>query len=295
MMEISMPKRTLKRLLFAALAAAGAASAAAQDVVAVLGSEQRAHRETFESFQASFGKPTAVLALGEPIPADAKIVLAFGGKAALQRYPGRVTVIYAIAPGALVDRKTHDGPSVKVMMEPDAGALLERLKDVQPKLKRLAVLWTSPVRAASAERLARAGAARGIEVSAARLEDADDLPNRLRGLHGKVDAIWLPPDPLIISAKNFEIIKHYSYDNDVPFYAPTEGLAEQGATAAVSVSYQEMGRMMAAAAKDALAGGSSPAELYTGRLQVTINLAAAKAAELPLAPEALKSAGKVLP
>jgi len=290
-----MPKKTLKRLVISVLAASLASVARAQDVVAVLGSEQRAQRETFESFQASFGKPVPVLAMGDPIPAGAKVVLAFGGKAALQRYSSRVAVVYALAPGALINRKTHAGPSVKVMMEPEADALLDRLQVLQPKLKRLAVLWTSPVSAASAERLTKAGAARGVSVSAERLEVADDLPSRLRELQGQIDAIWLPPDPLLINAKNFEIIKRYSYDNDIPFYAPTEGLAEQGATAAVSVSYKEMGRMMAAAAKDALGGGASPAELYTGRLHVSISRAAAAEAALQLTPEALKSADKVLP
>lgn len=290
-----MPKRTLKRLLLAALAAAGAATASAQDVVAVLGSEQRAQRETFESFQASFGKPVPVLAMGDPVPADAKIVLAFGGKAAIRRYPGRVTVIYAIAPGVLLDRKTHDGPSVKIMMGPDAASVLGRLKELHPGLKRMAVLWSGLSLAASAERLVKAGAARGVAVTAERLEDADDLPSRLRALKGQVDAIWLLPDPLLISARTFETVKHFSYDNDVPFYAPTEGLAEQGAAAAVSVSYKEMGRMMAAAANGVLRGSAQPVELYADRVHVSVNKAAAAECALAVPFEALKTADKVLP
>lgn len=265
----------------------------AQEAVAVLSSDQRAYRETYEGFQASFGKPVPVLALGERLPAETRIVLAFGGKAAVQRYPGRVVLVYAVAPGAAVARK--DGASIKVMMVPEARALLGALAALQPKLKRLAVLWSSANRAADSERLVKQGAARGVAVSAERLDDAAELPERLRALKGRVDAIWLPPDPLLITPANFEIIKHYSYDNHIPFYAPTQGLAEQGATAAVYVGYEEMGRTMAAAAKGALAGEDSPQEVYSGRSSMAVNRSAAAQAALAVPAEALKAAEKVYP
>src|SRR3989338_735343 len=121
-------------LLLALLLGAPSGEALAQEAVAVMGSEQRPYRETYDSFQAAFGKVVPVLAPGADIPDEAKVVLAFGGKAALRRYPGRVALIYAIAPGVLVGRKTHGGPSIKIMMEPEPDALLRSLKAIQPKL-----------------------------------------------------------------------------------------------------------------------------------------------------------------
>jgi len=286
----------MKRSLIVLLVAASLGGAArAQEVVAVLASDARPYRATYEGFLAAFGKEVAVIALGEKIPGDAKIVLAFGGKAAVQRYPGRVTLIYAVVPGLVVDRKTRDGPSIRIMMEPEAEPLLRSLTSLQPKLKRLAVLWSSPSRAASAERLSKLGAARGVAVSGERLDDADELPSRLRELNGTVDALWLPPDPLLISAKNFAIIKRFSYDNNIPFYAPTDSLAEQGATGSVSVTYEEMGKTMAGVAKTILGGGASPSEVYPAKIHVTVNRAAAAEAELTVTPEALKTADKVIP
>ncbi len=276
------------------LLASYARPAAAQEVVAVLASEQRAQRETFESFLAVFGKPVPVVPMGEEIPAAAKVVVAFGGKAAIQRYPGRVTLIYAIAPGLVVGPETHDGRSIKVMMEPESAALLTALLALQPRLKRLTVLWSSANRAPAVARLAKMGAARGIAVDADRLEHARDLPDRLRRLEGKVDAIWLPPDPLLINENNFETIKQFSYDNNIPFYAPTEGLAEHGAIAALSISSKEMGRQAAVAAKSVLDGGEVAAELYSEKIRVTVNRAAAEQAELTVPAEALNSADKVL-
>lgn len=284
-----------KEAVIGTLVALHSGAARAQEVLAVIGAEQRPYRETYEGFQAAFGKTVPVLPFGEEIPPETKIVLAIGGKAALQRYPGRVALIYAIAPGVMVGRKTHDGPSIKVKMEPEADALLRALTGLQPKLKRLAVLWSSASQAASAERLVKAGRARGIAVSSEKLDDGDALPGLLRDLKGRVDAIWLQPDPLLISARNFDTIKHFSYDNDVPFYAPTEGLVEQGATAGVSVSFPEMGRTMAAAAKAVLAGAAPSGEMHSGKARVAVNRSAAAEAELVVPDEALKAADKVFP
>lgn len=288
-------KLGLNLFLIALFVAAQCGAARAQEIVAVLGSEQRPYREAYEGFSAAFGKPVPILAIGEAIPGETKIVLAFGAKAAVQSYPGRITLIHAIVPGWTIDRKTHDGRSIRVMMVPEAGALLGGLKAIQPGLKRLAVLWSSASQAASAQRLVEMGAARGLTVTAERLEDPGGLPVRLRELMGRVDAIWLSPDPLLINAGNFETIKRFSYDNNVPIYAPTMGLAEQGATAAVSVTYAEMGRTMAGAAKAVLSGAQAPAEAYSARAHVSVNRAAAAAVELTVPAEALRSADKVFP
>lgn len=288
-------KMGVKRFLIALFVAAQCGAARAQEVVAVLGSEKRPYREAYEGFSAAFGKPVPILAIGETLPRETKIVLAFGAKAAVQRYPGRVTLIYAIAPGLVVDRTTHNGPSIRIAMEPEADALLGALTALQPKLMRLAVLWCTASRSVVVDRLVKQGAARGLTVAGERFEEADELPGRLRAIYGKADAIWLPPDPLLISARNFEIIKQFSYDNNVPFYAPTEALAEQGAAAAVSVTYAEMGRTMSGAAKSVLGGTAPPDELYPSRIYVAVNGKAAAEAALTVPPETLRSADKVFP
>lgn len=284
----------MKRFMAALLLAASAGTARAQEVVAVLASEQRAYRETYESFQAAFGKAVPLIPLGEQVPDSAKVVAAFGGKAAVQRYPARVALVYAVVPGLIV-KGTHGGPSIKIMMEPEAEPLLGALTALQPKLKRLAVLWSSESRAANMATLVERGAARGVAVSASRLAGPDALPGRLRELHGKVDAIWLSPDPMLINAKNFEIIKQFSYANRIPFYAPTQGLAEQGAPAGVSVAFAEMGRTMAGAVKTVLRGEKASAEVYSAKLSVCVNRTAAAAAALSVPPEVLTAADKVFP
>ena len=281
--------------LAAAILIAVAGTARAGETVVVLGSDLAPYREAYEAFKVAFGAPVELLPMGARLPKDVKVVVAFGGKAALQRYSDRTTLIYGLAPGLEVTAETHDGSNTMIRMEPEAGALLQKLTEVQPGLKRLGVIWSSEGHGSAMERLAEAIRKRGLKPVVERISGADEMPSALRRLKGKVDALWLPPDPLVINARNFEMIKSYAYGNDVPFYAPVEGLAEKGAAAAVSVSNAEMGRAAATAARDALAGELLPAEIFVSHVRLAVNLSAARECELTVPPSVLKAADKVSP
>ncbi|MBI5201544.1 MAG: hypothetical protein HY925_08175 [Elusimicrobia bacterium] len=284
--------RTVAKSL--ALAAVLAATCRAQDVVAVLGSELGPYREAYESFQAAVGVPVPLLPLDYPrVPKSAKVVATFGGRAAANRFPGRVTLVYALAPGFMLDDDVRLGPAVKIRMEPEPSILLKNLVRLQPGLKRLAVLWASKSEASLARRVEKEDGAHGIKIVSVHLEDADELPEMLRKLKGRADAVWLPADPLLINPQSFEVIRQFSYDNAVPFYAPSKGLVERGATAAVSVSFAEIGRLAGEAAKAALSGDETASDVYATRVRVSINLTAAKRASLTVPPDAVESADEV--
>lgn len=264
----------------------------------MLGSDMSAYREAYEAFQAAFGKPVPLLALHDgrvKLPRGVKVVAAFGGKAALASYPDRVTLVYGIAPGILVGRDTHDGPTIKVSMVPEASVMLSRMLRIQPGLKRLAVLWASDAMAPMVEALEKAGAPLSVKIVSQRVDGADDLPGRLRGLKGRMDAFWVAPDPLMITAQNFEVLRQYADDNDIPFYAPTDALVAHGAAAAVWVGYPEIGRAAAAAAQSALAGEVPRYAIHLADCKTSINLTAAKADGLTVPPDAVRGADKVYP
>ncbi len=284
-----------KHLTAACLIFLHAGAAGAEETAAVLSSDLPSYREAYEAFKTALGKPVELLPLGTRLSKDVKVIVAFGGKAALQSYPARTTLIYALAPGIEISADTHDGPTAKIKMEPEAAALLVKLLEVHPRLTRLGVIWSSDGEAAAMELLAAAAKKRGIKTAIERISGNDELPGALRRLKGKADALWLPPDPLVINARNFELIKHYSYDNDVPFYTPVEGLTEKGALASVFIPPAEMGRATAAAALDALSGKELDREIFVPRVRLAVNLSAARACEVVVPPDAVKTADKVFP
>lgn len=287
-----------RRATRAALAAAAgllATASAAQDVVAVLGADLRPYHEAYERFQEKLGRPVPVLPAGAAIPGSVKVVVAFGGKAAVQSYPERVALVYGVAPGLEVGPETHDGVTVQIPMQPAASVLLENLRAVQPKLKRLAVLWASDAFEADVAELGKAGEAAGIEIVSERVDGAGALPSALRRLGGRADAVWLTADPLLINAENFETVRQFSRANAIPFYAPTEGLAEHGAVASVSVSYADIGRAAAAVVARLLAGETPPAKVRVGGASLAVNLAAAKDIGVAVPDETVRRAAKVFP
>lgn len=272
-----------------------AGRAGAGELAAVLSSDNAAYREAYESLTAAYGRPVQRLSLGAPVPRGVDVVVAFGGKAAVQRYPARVTLIYTVAPGVSVDARTHDGATTKIRMSPDPGRLIRKLAEVQSGLKRLGVIWSSEGQESVVEELAAAGRAGGVLLISERMSGDDELPGVLRRLKGKIDGLWLPADPLVINARNFELIKHYSHDNDIPFYVPSEGLAEKGAVAAVSISSAEMGRAAAKAARAALAGDALAETIYAPNVRLTVNLSAARECQSSIPAGVVKAADKVFP
>lgn len=273
-------------LLLAALAAAP--STAAREVVAVLSGTPGPYQAAFEGFIKEFGREVSTIRLPARIPdAVAGVIVAFGGEAAVQSYPKGAILIACLAPG-LKTRPRHRGPFVHVTMKPPARKLLLELLRLQPGLKRLGVLAHGLDTDGYAAELKRSGKALGVEVICPRVGRRDGVAAALRAaLEGGADAVWLAPDPLLVTPENFEAIKRFSWGNGLPFYAPSRGLAVAGAAAAVSVSPAEQGRQTAILARRALAGERLPDFVYPEKTEITVNLGSALKAGLEIRPKAL--------
>jgi ABC-type uncharacterized transport system substrate-binding protein len=78
----------------------------------------------------------------------------------------------------------------------------------------------------------------------------------------------------------------------MPFYAPTQGLVELGAVAAVSASFKSIGHAAGKIARLAQEGRIPDGYFYPDSSDLSINLNAAAACGLRLSPEALRAAQK---
>lgn len=280
-------------LLLAALV--GASPAPAQEVTAVLSSAPGPYQAAFDGFLKAIGREVSPVRLpARPLAAGTRVVVAFGGEAAIQPYPHDATLIACMAPG-LGARLRHRGPFVFVSMKPAPGRLLSELRRLQPGLKRLGVLSDGRDTAGYLPDLRRAAAAIGMEIASPRAVGPNGVPSALRSLlAAKADAIWLAPDPSLATPENFQTIKQFSWDNRVPFYAPTRGLAVAGAAAAVSVAAEEEGRLASELARRALAGEPLPEVVYPTRTSLTVNLESARNAGLAVPQDALGKDVEVL-
>jgi len=279
----------------AAAAFSGAGAAPAQEVVAVLSSDLTPYREALAGFESAFGEPVPSfnVAAGEPhITGATRVVVAFGGKAALRSYPGSARLVYCMAPATVVEGDAV----VHVHMVPPPAALVARLRQIQPGMKRLLVLWASPALRPYLQAVAEAAKPVGFELVLESVRTPDEIPSRLRSaMQRHVDAIWLAHDPLLVNTMMFSMLKEFSWENDVPLYAPNAGLVTEGAVASVSVSFREIGRTAAVVAREILARGTSEREVYPSQNEVAINLSAATQAGLRTPRDILQKAGRVIP
>jgi len=267
-------------------------------VVAVLSSNSGPYQQAFESFQKAFGRsiPSYTLSAGEPaIPSGTRIIVAFGGKAALFPYPSGPLLIYCLAPGTQVKSDEHSGGVLNIDTNPSLNLTLAKFKELQPSLKRLAVLWAGDSIQAYMDQKKEMLRQVGVEMISDRVRNPDDLPDHLRALKGKVDAIWLPPDAAMVTPKNFATIKEFSLSNGIPFYVPSDGLVEQGAMASVTCSFAEIGELAAKMTRLALNRSLTMDRVFPEKIHVAINLTSAKACNLTMSTELVKQADKVFP
>ena len=273
--------------------------ALAQDVVAVLSSDSPPYKEALAGFEESYGHPVPTYTLSKGdfrLQESPRVIVTFGGKAALHPYPRGTTLIYALAAGILVGPDQHVGPLIKVRVLVTPEILMARLKEVQPALKRLAVFWISPTFIDHFHDLQGPAQARGITLHAERMNTIDELPSRLRALKGQADAFWMEPDPLIMTPGAFATAKEFGRSNNMPLYVPMDNLVDKGAAASVSCSFRENGRKTGQLAAQAVAGQLRGGEVaYIDKSLLTLNLSAAAQSGLTIPADVVKKADRVVP
>ncbi len=275
----------MRALILAAVLAAPASAGP----VAVMSSDSGHYRQALEGFVEAWGSSVTVVAADALVPADARAFVAFGGKAAGRVWPEHAIVVACLAP--TVPDLEGDGLT-HVSLLPDPEVLIDRSVALLPALKVLRVFWSSESSRADAAALARAGADRGVVVHLERVSPASRLPARLRELSGKADALWLMPDPALVNEEAFAVLREYAAAEKLAFLAPTEGLAERGATATIAVTFRDMGRAAAASLRARMDGRVEPEAVRVAHVTVTLNASAARAAGLEPRRTA---ADKVLP
>lgn len=289
-------RRRIAVLLAAALHAAAITAAAADAPIhALLSADTRPYQEAWEGFRDELNGQASVSVVGTAaIPDSARVVVAFGSKAALEPHRGGARLIICMAP-SVSTRHRGRNDVLRVGMTPAPQALIASLKALQPGLSRLAFVWKSEFYGEQyLPQLREAGKAAGIEIESVEIDNDADIPDQLRSLYGHADALWLPPDPLVISERNFLLFRDFSLSNRLPLYVPVPSLAERGATASIGVQFRAIGRTAARVARQALDGETAPVT-FPAPVETTLNRNSAAAVGLNVDAETLKAATRVIP
>lgn len=251
----------MRALLLAALLASSGPAAAGEIVVVMPLSRTGPHEEALQGVCEALGGCPEVLPPGSALPEDARVVVAIGGDAARQLYPAELTLVTALCPGLEARPTASEGPVVRVRMLPSPADFAAVLRSRRPEVKRLALLWGARVRGRYVRELKAVLGSAGVATDARRVDSPEDLPALLRGLP-RPDAVWLAPDPELVTPVSYALLKEYAKAEKVVFFVPAAGLGADAADSALAPSFRAVGLRAGRAARDALAGREIPEEAY---------------------------------
>lgn len=261
-------------------------------ILAILSSDLKPYSEAFQGFQSEMEVPVPSIILNSSDPPNlnnSEIIVAFGGKAISTPIPKGKKIIGCLAPGFLFD---FDPNKIIVVTSPSPEVLVQRILDITPNIKRLGVLWNSEAFKDDVDEVNRIGKNYGLNIVSTRNESIEQLPSQLRSLINNIDALWIPPDPKLITAETFLALKDFSTSSKIPLYVPTSGLVEKGAFASISPSFKEIGKEVGRIIKsnDSNDWGHKK---YSSEVEVTINQSVSQQLKIELSKDSINKAQKV--
>jgi putative tryptophan/tyrosine transport system substrate-binding protein len=178
-----------------------------------------------------------------------------------------------------------------------SGKRLELLKEIIPKLSRVAILGTS-TNAGNAQSLKEtefAAAAMGVKLQFLDVRNAKDVEKGFRTANkGRADAVLLLPNPFHFSQRA-QIAEH-AIKNRLPAIYGRPEYVEAGGLMSYGMSFTDLDRR-AAVYVDKILKGAKPADLpveQPTKFDFIINLKAAKQIGLTIPPNVLVRADKVI-
>ena len=166
----------------------------------------------------------------------------------------------------------HGGNVTRVGLLPDAAVLIAEAQGAGSGRQRpLAAFDVDNSYSEYLTALKAAGAAGGVAVTVKKIESLTDLVGKLPAMKGSVQALWLPPDPLIMNPKTFWLLGAFCSAAKIALIAPVAALARAGAFAGISPSFNAVGEAAGKAAQ-AYSDGSSPGALiYPAHIETVLH------------------------
>lgn len=216
------------------------------------------HEEALEGVRDEWALAIATAPASRPLPPGPHgVIIALGGAAAARAREAGAPTVVALAPG----QGGEGGPrTVRVEMTPSPERLVKAM--AAAGVKRLLALRAAPADPEFARRAAAAGRLAGVEITDALLPSPAALPALLRRAGGRADAVWLAPDPSLVTPSTFETARAFCRARAIPFFAPAAGLVAGEVRGELTTSFDACGREAARTARRLLEGRAVPKVVF---------------------------------
>ena len=223
---------------------AASAPSEANDVVVIRHPGVPAYQEIFDEFSERCRMTIRVVAIDSPgaMPLNQRIgsahILVTLGQDALDatqtRSEHRVALLAAYGQTGALVAPTTGSPA----------ELLRALKIAMPRVRTIGVL-AGPRQEAWLARALETARKFGFSIVVQRPTDGPSAVRALARIASKIDAIWLPPDPDVISIQVFRFALQLQLERRLPLVAATRQQVHSGALLAIDFPPRALGRATA--------------------------------------------------
>lgn len=231
-------------------------------------------------------KPRALRVAAQLRADPPPLVLALGAKAAwiaVNELP-EVPAIYAMVIEPERYGIGEDIPGVSMDVPPEL--VLAQLNLMFPDITRLGLLLSEDAQPSWLPAVTRAAGQAGYSLTVQRLDSDQRVRRALGRLRPKIDALWLMPDPSLLTPSGYHTLYTEALRTNLPVLAYSEILVRAGSLMCLAPDYDDVGRLAAGLSRQILDGadpatlGVQPPEAF----RVLLNAATREALALPMDP-----------
>jgi putative tryptophan/tyrosine transport system substrate-binding protein len=263
------------------------------------------HRTVAIEYRWSEGRPERVAEIAaEFVQQKVDLIVAYGGAAVtLKKATASIPIVFAPAVDpvgiGLVTSLSHPGGNatgLSIQATEAAGKRLELLREVVPKLGRLAILFDGGYAATVQEKDEVQDLARtlGLEVVPQEIRRAEDIASAFAALKGKADALYVTENALIFT--NRETIITLALDAQLPTTSTNADIARAGALMSYGPNFPAL-FLRAAEIVDKILRGTKPGDIpveQPTKFDLVVNLKTAQALSLIIPDKILALADEVI-
>ena|SRR6185436_10809710 len=173
---------------------------------------------------------------------------------------------------------------------------LAAFRMVNPRGARIGVIYNAENAGRQVQEAQKAASVVRLFLVEKPVQSDRDIPEALRALlrgADAVDALWIPPDPMLLSDDTRRFILSETLKAAKPVYSFSAALVSEGALVSDGPDMSSIGEQLADLLSRAASGEKGKGELVIPRAELVINKKIADKLKIAISAEALKAASRV--
>lgn len=135
----------------------------------------------------------------------------------------------------------HERHMAGVSVKPPMRLILEKFKEIIPSMRRIGVIYNPDKTKYLVDEAKDAAEELHLKLVTRPVESRRDIASGLKDLWGRIDALWLLPDPVVLWEDTFKYMVAEATARRVPILGFSRSMVKSGALASVFPDYREMG------------------------------------------------------